>query len=113
MVSVECIIVHACMVTVLSLSVPGPVSDRTAIPGVIQVDISWCPTLEPNGVISNYELCHRIHSGVMSCINTSATQYTLEYLSPNTDVTLSVRAYTVLGPGEALLRNVSTTHICK
>ena len=115
MVSVECIIVHACMVTVLSLSVPGPVSDLTAIPGVVHIGISWSPTLEPNGVISNYEVCHRIHSSVMNCINTSllATQHTLEDLSPNTVVILSVRAYTIMGPGEAVSRNVSTTYICK
>ena len=101
------------MITVLSLSVPGPVSDLIAISGVIHVDISWSPTLEPNGIISNYEVCHRIHSGVMSCTNTSDTQYTLEYLSPHTVVTFSVRAYTIIGPGEAVSRNVSTTYVRK
>ena len=90
------------MIAVLSLSVPGPISDLTAIPGVIHVDISWSPTLEPNGVINDYEVCHRIHSAVMN---------TIEYLHPNTDVTLSVRAYTNVGPGEVVLRNVSTTHV--
>ena len=113
MVSVECVIVHTCTVMVLSLSVSGPVSDLTAIPGVVHIDISWSLTLEPNGVISDYEFCHRLHSGAMNCTNTSATQYTLKYFPPNTVVTLSVRAYTVIGPGEAVLRNVSTTHICK
>ena len=115
MVSVECIIVHACTVTVLSLSVPGPVSDLTATSGVVHIDISWFPTLEPNGVINNYEVCYRIHSGVINCTNTLATQYmyTIEYLHPNTDVTLSVRAYTIIGPGEAVLKSVSTTHVCK
>ena len=99
------------MSTVLSLSVPGPVSDLTAIPGVIHIDISWSPTLEPNGVISNYEICY---SAVMNCINTSlATQHTLEDLSPNTVVTLSVRAYTIIGPGEMVSRIVSTTHVRK
>ena len=41
--------------------------------------------------------------------------YTIEYLHPNTDVTLStsVRAYTIIGPGEAVLKSVSTTHVCK
>ena len=111
MVSVGCIIVHACTVTVMFLSVPGPVSDLTAIPGVVHVDISWSPTLEPNGVISNYEVCY---SAVMNCINTSlATQHKLEDLPPNTVVTLSVRAYTIIGPGEAVSRNVSTTHVRK
>ena len=113
MVSVECIIVHACTVTVMSLSVPDPVSDLTATPGVIHIDISWSPTLEHNGVIKNYEVCHRIHSGVMNCTNTSATQYTLKYFPPNTVVTLSVRAYTFIGPGEAVSRNISTTHVRK
>ena len=101
------------MVTVLSLSVPGPVSDLTATPGVVHIDISWSPKLETNGVISNYEVCHRIHSAVMNCTNTLATQHTLEDFSPNTVVTLSVRAYTIVGPGEAVSRNVSTTLVRK
>ena len=99
------------MSTVLSLSVPGPVSDLTAIPGVVHVDISWSPTLEPNGVISTYEVCYSV---VMNCINTSlATQHKLEDLSPNTVVTLSVRAYTIIGPGRTVSRIVSTTHVRK
>ena len=110
MVSVECIIVHACMVTVLSLSVPGPVSDLTAIPGVVHIDISWSPTLEPNGVISNYEVCFTIHSSVMNYTNTSVTQHTLEDIPPDTNVTLSVRTYTIIGQGEAMSRNVSTQY---
>ena len=99
----------------ISLSVPGPVSDLTVSPGVVHVDISWSPTLEPNGVISNYEVCYRIHSSVMNCtyLYTSATQYTLKYFPPSTVVTLSVRAYTIIGPGEAVSRNVSTTHVRK
>ena len=104
---------HTCTVMVLYLSVPGPVSDLTAIPGVVHIGISWSPTLEPNGVISNYEVCYRIHSAVTNCINTSDTQYTLEYLPPNAVVTLSVRAYTIIGPGEAVSRNVLTTHVRK
>ena len=103
------------MITVMFLSVPGPVSDLTATPGVVHIDISWSPMLEPNGVINDYEVCYRIHSRVINCTNTSATQYmyTIEYLHPNTDVTPSVRAYTIIGPGEAVSRNVSTTHVCK
>ena len=107
--------VHTCTVTVLSLSVPGPVSDLTAIPGIVHIDVSWSPTLERNGVISNYEVCFTIDSAVMNCTNTSATQNTLRLrdLPPNTVVTLSVRAYTIIGPGAAVSRNVSTKHVRK
>ena len=86
-------------------------SGVSAIPGVVHVDISWDPPMEPNGVIVNYEVGFTISTGVLNYINTSATQRTLRYLSPNTMITFSVRAYTIIGPGENVLGNISTEDI--
>ena len=43
--------------------------------------------------------------------NTSATQYTLRDLTPNTVVVFSVRAYTIIGPGENVTDQASTTSV--
>ena len=82
---------------VRSCTVPGPVTDLSATPGVVQLTISWSPPLEPNGRITMYQISY--NTGVE--YNTSATQHTLRDLTPNTAVTFSVRAYTIIGPGES------------
>ena len=89
-----------------SCTVPGPVSDLSATLGVVQLTISWSPPSEPNGVIIAYEVCSN-SSG--SNTNTSATQLTLRDLPPNTVVTYSVRAYTIIGPGENVTGQASTS----
>ena len=87
--------------------VPGPVSDLSIIPEVAKVIIVWNPPSELNGVITTYEVCSNI-SGVSSYTNTSATQHTLRDLPPNTVVTISVRAYTIIGPGEFVTGQTTT-----
>ena len=67
--------------------------------------------MEPNGVIVNYEVGFTISTGVSNYTNTSATQHTLRYLPPNTMITFSVRAYTIIGPGKATVGNASTEDI--
>ena len=79
--------------------VPGPIADLSAISEVVQLEISWSLPFVLNGVIILYEVCSN-SSGVFSYINTSATQHTLREISPNSVVTFSVRAYTIIGPGE-------------
>ena len=76
-------------------------SSLLAIPGSSQVAISWSPPSEPNGVIITYELQFN-NSVVLDKINinTSDTHHTLRDLPPNSVVTFSVRAYTIIGPGE-------------
>ena len=81
-------------------TVPGPISGLSAIPEVVHLHVLWSPPSEPNGVITTYEVCSNISAGVISYTNTSATQHTLRDLPPNTVVTFSVRAYTIIGPGE-------------
>ena len=88
-------------------TVPGPVSGLSATPGVIQLTISWSPPSESNGAIIAYEVCSN-SSGVFSYTNTSATQLILRDLPPNTVITFSVRAYTIIGPGENVTGQAST-----
>ena len=80
-------------------------SDLSATPEVVQLTISWSPPSEPNGVIIAYE----VYSNSSGYTNTSATQLTLRDLSPNTVVTYSVRAYTIIGPGENETDQASTS----
>ena len=105
-VSNEQIIIVALLVCVpVHVAVPGPVSDLSATPGVVQLTISWTAPSEPNGVITRtmYQVT----------INTSATQLTLRDLPPNTAVEYSVRAYTIIGPGEPDSTITSTIDICE
>ena len=100
-------------VTPCLYTVPGPVSGLTIIAGMIQVTILWSPPLEPNGVIIAYELRSN-GSGSLNYINTTDTHHTLRDLPPNTVVTISVRAYTIIGPGEYVTGQATTelTPIC-
>ena len=92
--------------------VPGPVSGLSATSKGMSVTVSWTPPSEPNGVIIVYEVCTN-SSGVFSYTNTSATQHTLRDLPPNTVVTFSVRAYTIIGPGEFVTGQASTAAIVR
>ena len=103
----------------LDYSVPGPVSSLSATPAMTQLTVSWNPPSEPNGVIILYEIHFSLSNGTEMClcnsstatINTSATQHTLRGLSPNTFFTFSVRAYTIIGPGEYVTGQASTKPI--
>ena len=107
----EQIIIVALLVCVpVHVAVPGPVSDLSATPGVVQLTISWTAPSEPNGVITVYQVTHN-STGVLNYTNTSATQLTLRDLPPNTTVQYSVRAYTIIGPGENVTDIASTTDI--
>ena len=88
-----------------SCTVPGPVSGLSATPGVVQLTISWSPPSEPNGRITMYQISY--NTGVE--YNTSATQHTLRDLPPNTVFVFSIRAYTIIGPGENVTDQASTT----
>ena len=98
------------IVSVCSCTVPGPVFGLSATPGVVQLTFSWIAPSEPNGVITMYQVTHN-STGVLNYTNTSATQLTLRDLPPNTAVEYSVRAYTIIGPGEAVSGIASTKDI--
>ena len=74
--------------------------------------LSWRPPLESNGLIIEYEVCSNISKSII-CTNTSDTNHTLINFPPNTDVMLSVRAYTIIGPGEYVTVEDSTDSIRK
>ena len=93
-------------------TVPGPITGLSAIPEVVQLQISWNPPSVLNGVIIVYEMCSSI-SGVFSYTNSSITQHTLRDLPPNTVVTFSVRAYTIVGSGEYVTGQNTTGSVRK
>ena len=90
-------------------AVPGPITGLSATPEVVQLLISWNPPSELNGVITVYEVCSNHSAGVFRYTNTSTTQHTLRDLPPNTVVAFSVRAYTIIGPGEYVMTDQATT----
>ena len=74
--------------------------------------LSWRPPTELNGVVIEYEVCFNL-SKPFICTNTSDTNHTLRDFPPDTDVTFSVRAYTIIGPGEYVTAEDSTDSIRK
>ena len=86
-------------------------SGVSATPGVVHVDISWNPPLQPNGAILYYEVGFTIGTGVFSYNNTFVTHFVLGELPPKTVVTFSIRAQTIIGPGEPFLTTASTMDI--
>ena len=44
-------------------TVPGPVSNLLADPGVVHINFTWNPPIEPNGIIVNYEVSFTIDTG--------------------------------------------------
>ena len=89
-------------------SVPGPVSSLSATTAVTQLTVSWSPPLVSNGVIIVYELLLSGNGTSNSSINSTTIPLTLTYLPPNTMFTFSVRAYTIIGPGEYVTGQAST-----
>ena len=85
------------------------VSDLSASPRTIQLTISWSLPSEPNGPITMYQISYNTGEE----FNTSATQHTLRDLPPNTVVVFSVRAYTIIGPGENVTEQTTTDTIRK
>ena len=89
-------------------TVPGPVSDLSATTAVTQLTITWSPPSKPNGEIIIYEVRFSRDGVANSTTNTSATQHTLRDLPPDTVIIFSVRAYTIIGPGEYVTGQAST-----
>ena len=89
-------------------TVPGPVSSLSATSAVTQLTISWSPPTVPDGVIIVYELLLNGNGTSKSTINSTNTSLTLTHLPPNTMFTFSVRAYTIVGPGEYVTGQAST-----
>ena len=75
-------------------------SNLSVVPGVVEVNISWNPPSEPNGIIVIYELGFSINGTILNNTNTSDTQYTLRDLPPSLSIIIVVRAYSVIRPGD-------------
>ena len=84
-------------------AVPGPVIDLTAEVRLISIVLTWTAPQEPNGVIIAYEVTYTVNEVNITVANTSdiSTTFTME-LVPGTNISdISVRAYTVTGPGNS------------
>ena len=87
-------------------TVPGPVSDLTALPKFTSIDLTWSAPQEPNGVIISYEVTYRVTGSNLVTTNTCTTDlsttFSISSLTPQTTVSdISVSAYTSIGRGEA------------
>ena len=81
-------------------TVPGPVSDLTALPKFTSIDLTWSAPQEPNGVIISYE----VTGSNLVTTNTThlSTTFRISSLTPQTTVSdITVSAYTSIGRGEA------------
>ena len=87
-------------------------SNLSVVPGVDEVNISWNPPSERNGIIVTYEVGF-FSNEVINFINTSGTQYILRGVPPSSLVSVSVRAYTVIGPGNFSGVAISTMDVRK
>ena len=69
------------------------------------VSLSWMPPDTPNGIITQYQLQYRRSDSSTNIISLNVTNDTLTYtvtgLSSNTEYLFTVRAFTVVGHGNA------------
>ena len=69
------------------------------------VSLSWMPPDIPNGIITQYQLQYRRSDSSTNIISLNVTNDTLTYtvtgLSSNTEYVFTVRAFTVVGHGNA------------
>ena len=87
----------------MCLSEPGVVSNLMSRGSdVDQISITWNQPSIPNGIIIMYDIRYREsdNSDSFIYVNTTNTQHIIYELLPNTNYTVSVRAYTIAGPGE-------------
>ena len=70
--------------------------------------LSWSPPQEPNGGIIAYEVSYRSNNQdpiTRNTTNVNITTFTTPEFLPDTNVsTISVRAYTTVGPGDAAVQ---------
>ena len=96
----------------LCFQVPGTVASLTVYTSVTELTLSWSPPLELNGVIIIYEVCSdSSDSEIFICTNTSATNHKMMNIPPETSVSIAVRAYTIIGPGENVTVENSTESV--
>ena len=68
----------------------------------------------PNGIITGYSISyHQLGEEKSLVVNVTETSFKLIELHPNTIYNISVRAYTVIGPGPAVAVQSTTLIISK
>ena len=83
---------------------------------VDQISITWNQPSMLNGIIIVYDIRYRESDNSDSFIyvnGTTNTQHIIDGLLPNTSYTVSVRAYTIAGPGEWTDETIMTSDIRK
>ncbi len=101
---------HVYTTDVFTLLVPGPVVSLSATPYPTSLQLTWSAPLLPNGVITAYEVSYQLQGGMeLGRVNTTDVQtaHTVRGLRPQTNYTVTVKAYTIAGPGEE--RSVAET----
>ena len=85
---------------------PGVVSNLMAKAKFTSIVITWSPPQEPNGVIIAYEVSYRSNNQGLTITKTTSlsTIFVTPELPSTTNVSsISVRAYTIVGPGDAAM----------
>ena len=77
-------------------------------PNLTSLQLTWTTPLVTNGIIIAYEVSVEEEGTKMNTTDVSTT-HTLMGLRPQTTYTVTVRAYTIAGPGEERSVSVSTT----
>ena len=98
------------------LPAPGPVSILEIIERFTSITVLWKEPVEPNGVISNYDIIYNVTGGEPEAIERIRPVDTeLSQLIPMSGMlptgqalTIAVRAYTRIGPGPSSTFNAIT-----
>ena len=82
------------------------------------IDITWSSPRSPNGIVLHYEFTYTVtishYVSVPVTKNTNlSTNFTITRLTPGTRVSVSVRAYTSVGPGEDSTLNLVILEPCE
>lgn len=66
-----------------------------------EVSLSWCEPVEPNGIITRYEIVAESDEGQVRKLVTAnaSTEFSLDWLQPFSKYTISIRAHTKHGDG--------------
>ena len=90
--------------TSVSSVVPGVPTIDSANANLTAISLEWSPPLQPNGMITNYEVCWRPKDGSSTCKLTPATPsfpHIIPNLRPGTTYDVSVLAITKVDKGSA------------
>ena len=96
-----------------SYAVPGAILNLMVVARFTSIVLTWSPPQDPNGVIIAYQITYQVNDN-LTTINTTdiSTMLSIELALNITVSDISLRAYTSVGPGNAVMhRDVSTPPI--